>query len=172
MKIFCVGSTENVCCFINTIQNEWRVGNSRQISYIHALIDLIDFCKLTGVLANILHNFGVVEMFLTQARKCLSEKMSMELHIKTWEHKGHWATMKELQHVIPLHLPRYKKTLELCKKNSADCSIDLTFATRFITTFLFLRVKGTQTMTYHNTLQSEWITRAKRTKALQSFLKL
>ena len=148
MKIFCVGSTENVRCFINTIQNKWRIGNSRQISYIHALIDLIDFRKLTEVLASILHNFGVVEMFLTPARKCMSKKMSMELHIKTWEHKGHWATMKELQHVIPLHLPRF----ELCKKNSADCSIDLTFATRFITTFLFLRVKGTQTKTYHNTL--------------------
>ena len=62
--------------------------------------------------------------------------------------KGHWATMKELQHVIPFHLPRYKRILELNKKNSVNCSEDLTFATWFIATFLFLRVKGTRPMTY------------------------
>ena len=56
--------------------------------------------------------------------------------------------MKELQHVIPFHLPRYKRILALCKKNSVNRSEDLTFATRFIATFLFLRVKGTRPMTY------------------------
>ena len=118
-----------------TLQNEWRIGNSGQISYIHALIDLIDFRKLTGVSSAILHNFAVVEMFLKRARRCISKKMrmnfSMELDIETLERKGHWATMKELQHVIPFHLPRYKRILELCKKNSVNCSEDLTFATRF-----------------------------------------
>ena len=149
---FCVGSTENVSCFLDTLQNEWRIGNSGQISYIHALIDLIDFRKLTGVSSAILHNFAVVEIFLKRARRCISKKMrmnfSMEIDIETLEQKGHWATMKELQHVIPFHLPRYKRILELCKKNSVNCSEDLTFATRFIATFLFLRVKGTRPMTY------------------------
>ena len=73
---------------------------------------------------------------------------SMELDVETLEHKGHWATMKELQHVIPFHLSRYKRILELCKKNSVNCSEDLTFATQFITTFPFLRVKGIRPMTY------------------------
>ena len=73
---------------------------------------------------------------------------SMELDIGNWECKGHWATMKELQHVIPFYLPRYKRILELCKKNGVNCSEDLTFAARFIATFLFLRVKGTLPMTY------------------------
>ena len=62
--IFCVGSTENVRCFLDTLHNEWRIGNSGKISYIHALIDLIDFHKLTGVSSTILHKFAVVEMFL------------------------------------------------------------------------------------------------------------
>ena len=62
---------------------------------------------------------------------------SMEFDIETLERKGHWATMKELQHVIPFHLPRHKRILELCKKNSVNCSEDLTFATWFIATFLF-----------------------------------
>ena len=52
--------------------------------------------------------------------------------------------------MIPYHLPKYKKVIELCKSestSSVSCS-DLTFATRFIATFLFLRVKGTRPMTY------------------------
>ena len=73
---------------------------------------------------------------------------SMELDVETFECKGHWATMKELQHVIPFHLPRYKRILEPCKKNSVNCSEDLTFATRFIATFLLWRVKGARLMTY------------------------
>ena len=121
---FCVASTENVCCFLETLQNEWRIGNSGQISYIHALIDLIDFRKLTGVSSTILQNFAVVEIFLKRTRKCISKKMRMnfnvELDMETLEHKGHWATMKELPHVIPFHLPRYKRILELCKKNSVN----------------------------------------------------
>ena len=122
---FCVGSTENVSCFLDTLQNEWRIGNPGQISYIHALIDLIDFRKLTGVSSAILHNFKVVEMFLKRARRCISKKMrmnfSMELNIETLERKDYWATMKELQQVIPFHLPRYKQILELCKKSSVNC---------------------------------------------------
>ena len=149
---FCVGSTENVRCFLDTLQNEWRIGNSGQISYIHALIDLIDFRKLTGVSSTILHNFAVVEMFLKRARRCISKKVrmnfSIELDIETLENKVHWATMKKLQHVIHFHLPQYKSFLELCKKNSVNCSEDLTFSTRFIATFLFLRVKDTWPMTY------------------------
>ena len=52
--------------------------------------------------------------------------------------------------MIPCHLPRYKKVIELCKSESTfsvSCS-DLIFATRFIATFLFLRVKGTRPVTY------------------------
>ena len=112
----------------------------------------MDFHKLTGVSFSILHNFAVVEMFLKRARRCISKKMrmnfSMELDMETLERKGHWATMKELQHVIPFHLPRYKRIFELCKKKSVNCSEDFTFATRFIATFLFLRVKGARPMTY------------------------
>ena len=72
----------------------------------------------------------------------------MEVDMETLECKSHWATMKKLQHVIPFHLPRYKRIIELCKKNSGNSSEDLTFATWFISTFLFLSVKGTRSMTY------------------------
>ena len=131
-----------------------EIGNSGQISYMHALIDLMDFRKFQGVLSSVLQNFAVVEMFIKRARQCITKKMRMrfstELDLETLERKGHWATIKELQQMIPYHLPRYKKVIELCKSESTSsvrCS-DLTFATRFIATFLFLRVKGTRPMTY------------------------
>lgn len=151
---FCLGSTETVSKFIDTLQTEWNIGGSGQIGYIFSLLDLMDFRKFQGVSGNILQNFTVVEMFLKRARKCISKQMRIisreELDIETLESKGHWATMKELQQVIPFHLPRYNSIVQLCKNKSLELvsSSDLTFATRFITTFLFLRVKGTRPMTY------------------------
>ena len=110
---------------------------------MHALIDLMDFRKFQGVSSSILQHFAVVEMFIKRAKWCIIKKMRMrfstELDLKTLERKGHWATIKELQQVIPYHLPRYKKVIELCKSestSSVSCS-DLTFVTRLIATFLF-----------------------------------
>ena len=51
--------------------------------------------------------------------------------LETLEQKGHRATIKELQQVIPYHLQRYKKVIVLCKSemiSSISCS-DLAFAT-------------------------------------------
>ena len=139
------GSTENIGRFMETVETEWKLGNSGKISYMHALIDL-------GASSKVLQNFAVVEMFIKRARGCITKKMRMrfstELDLETLERKGHWATIKELQQVIPYHLPRYRKVIELCKSESTSsisCS-DLTFETRFIATFLFLRAKGTRPM--------------------------
>ena len=74
---------------------------------------------------------------------------SMALDIDTLVDKGHWATMEELQQVIPLHLGRYDEILTLCKTSPRSVlQTDLRFATRFIAMFLFLNVKGTRPMTY------------------------
>ena len=151
---FSTASTENIGRFMETVETEWKFGSSGQISYMHALIDLMDFCKFHGVSSSVLQNFAVVTMFIKRARRCITKKMRMrsstELDLEILERKGHWATIKELQQVIPYHLPRYKKVIELCKSESTfsvSCS-DLTFVPRFIATFLFSRVKGTRPMTY------------------------
>ena len=65
------------------------------------------------------------------------------------ESKGSWATLKELQLVLPYHLPRHKVIVENCKTFTSLVSpSELTFATRFIATFLFLKIKATRPMTY------------------------
>ena len=72
-----------------------------------------------------------------------------DLDVDILESKGSWATFKELQSVLPYHVPRYKVIVENCKTCASLVSpSDLTFATRFIATFLFLRIKATRAMTY------------------------
>ena len=72
-----------------------------------------------------------------------------ESDIKTLESKVRWATLKELQQVIPFHLNHYKLILEKCKMNGLSATpSELTFAMRFMTIFLFLHGKGTRPMTY------------------------
>ena len=72
-----------------------------------------------------------------------------ELDIETLESKGRWATLKELQQVIPFHLNHCKLILEKCKVSGLSATpSELTFAMRFMTVFLFLHVKGTRPMTY------------------------
>ena len=57
--------------------------------------------------------------------------------------------MKELQQVIPFHVEKIYDILSRCKQSPKDFSpTELTFATRFIAAFLFLRVKGTRPMSY------------------------
>ena len=72
-----------------------------------------------------------------------------ELDIESLEKRGHWATLENLQDVIPFHLEHYKTVLESCQENPTSVtSKDLTFAPIFFAVYLFLNVKGTRPMTY------------------------
>jgi hypothetical protein len=50
-----------------------------------------------------------------------------DLDIAGLESTRSWATLAELQTVIPFHLQRYKTILEECRKKSFVTSTDLTF---------------------------------------------
>ena len=72
-----------------------------------------------------------------------------ELDIEILEKSRHWATLENLQEVIPFHLKHYTTTLESCQENFRSVtSKDLTFAISFIGVYLFLNVKGTRPMIY------------------------
>ena len=153
---FYLGSGRNISDFIEKLQFNTGMGHSALIGYINALCDLIDYRKYQGVSSQILQNFSVVEMLMRKAQKCVSKKMRIQwnsqLDIDSLERKGHWATMENLQSVIPFHLEHYKSTLNTCHKfPSTVTSTDLTFTTRFVAVYLFLNVKGTRPMTYHRT---------------------
>ena len=57
--------------------------------------------------------------------------------------------MEELLKVVKFHLPRYENTAKICKSSPAQVKPwDLTFATKFIAKYLFIKVKGSRPMTY------------------------
>ena len=148
-----VGSVENIRRFLELLEKEHNASSSCQLGYINSFFELIDYRKFQGLSAAVLQNFSSVEIYLRRVRKCFSKKQrihwSTALDIDTLENKGHWATMQELQQVIPFHLSHYNEILTLCKTSPRSVlPTDLTFATRFIAMFLFLNVKGTRPMTY------------------------
>ena len=74
---------------------------------------------------------------------------TQDLDIETLEARGHCATMEEFLEVVKFHLPRYENTVRICKSNPAQVNpSDLTFATKLVAVYLFIKVKGSRLMTY------------------------
>jgi len=72
-----------------------------------------------------------------------------ELDIDTIECKGHWATLEELLEVLACYLPRYDNALKKCKDKPATVSpLELSFGTKYLAVYLFIKVKGSRPMTY------------------------
>ena len=77
------------------------------------------------------------------------------------EAKGHWATLEELLEVVGRYLPRYEDVLKSCKDTPGTVSpLDLSFATKFLAVYLFIKVKGSRLMTYQY-LTVKMVNRAK-----------
>lgn len=72
-----------------------------------------------------------------------------ELDIDTLVSKGHWATLEELLEVVMRYLPRYENVFKTCKDKPCTVSpLELSFATKFLAVYLFIKVKGSRPMTY------------------------
>ena len=69
------------------------------------------------------------------------------LSIDHFESLNSWATLADLQKVLPFYEERFKQVINLAKGN-AIISHDLTFVTSFLVTVFFLQVKGSRPMTY------------------------
>ena len=76
---------------------------------------------------------------------------SRALDIDNLNERNCWATLSELNKVIPFHSDRYEDILKRAKDGNLDTITpgDLTFAKRFIAVYLFTKVKGSRSMTYH-----------------------
>ena len=149
---YCLGSSVILADFMNAAERVWNLGFSSRINYLNALQDLIDFRKFSGASPNIVDNFSVSEtFFFKRARKCLPKQRhiqwSNDFDIDNLESAGCWATM-ELQSVISFHIQRYKDILNDCRNKDTVRPAEISFATKFIATYLFIKVKGTRPMTY------------------------
>ena len=58
----CLGSQENVCSFIDTVEKGWNIGASSEISYINALLDLMDCRNYKGISHNVMTNYCITEV--------------------------------------------------------------------------------------------------------------
>ena len=139
--------------FIDYLQEECKLGHGGRLGYIDAISELIDFRKVNGASDEVLRNLSATELYLKKARKTVTKMMRLQwtqdLDIETLEARGHWATMEELLEVVTFHLPRYENTIKMCKTKPDQVNpSDLTFATKFLAMYLFIKVKGSRPMTY------------------------
>lgn len=139
--------------FVDTMQDDWELGHAGRIGYLDAIAELADFRKVNGASDVVLRSLSSTEIYLKKARKTVSKMMRLqwisELDIDTLESKGHWATLEELLEVVARYLPRYENVLKTCKDKPATVSpLELSFATKFLAVYLFIKVKGSRPMTY------------------------
>ena len=92
-------------------------------------------------------------MYLKGARKTVAKMIRLQwtqdLDIETLEARGHSATMEEMLEVVTDHLTRYENIVKTCKTTPGQVNpSDLTFATKFVAIYLFIKVKGSRPMTY------------------------
>ena len=139
---YVLGSPEIVTKFVDSLKEKWGIGDSGRLAYVASISDLLDFRKFNRPPASVLQSFTVTEVYVRRARKCLAKDMRVnwttELDIETLESRRTWATLSEVQSVIPFHTERYESVLENCMTCSSVKPAEVTFATRFIAAYLFV----------------------------------
>ena len=123
------------------------------MGYIDANSELIDLGKVNGAADGVLRKLAATELYIERARKTVAKLMGLhwtkDLDVESLEAWGHWAIMEELFEVVSFHLARYEQTLKTCENDPGQVNpSDLTFATQFLATYLFIKVKGSRPMTY------------------------
>ena len=148
-----IGSALIITNFLKVLQLEWEVGHAGAYNYLTSIQDLMDYRKSQSVSNEVLRNFTVTEVYLRRGKRNLSKKIKADwarnFDLETLISNNNWASLEEMESVVPFHLTKFKRIIEACRANSVDVlPSELTFATRFITTLLFLRVKCSRPMTY------------------------
>ena len=59
---YCLGCPRLITDVAEVLKNEWKIGSSAQLSYLHAISDLIDFRKAHEASADALRNFAISEV--------------------------------------------------------------------------------------------------------------
>jgi len=148
---YCIGSVEHIETFLKYLDEQCELGKPGVISYMQSLTHCLDFIRYQGITASKMAVFMATEVYLSRAKQCLRKKMRVEwnslLSIEHFESINCWATLTELQKVIPFYTDKYKQIVKLCRTGGGSPH-DLSFATSFIVSLLFLKVKGSRLMTF------------------------
>ena len=149
----CIGSPSILMNFLEALLEDWGLRASGALAYMRAITDLVDFRKASGVTDDVLRTLAVTEVYIRRGKTNLGKQMKLEnsrnLTMEALIARKSWATLEELQQVVPHHTPKYTYVLRKCKEGVETPTVsEFTFANRFITTFLFLRVKCTRPMSF------------------------
>ena len=151
---YCLGSLNMLSDFVEYLQNKWKIGYSGIIGYMNALGHLLDFRRtFSNSASENVSVFLASEIYFQRVKRFLSKKMTLPwndvLSVDYLNSINCWATLADLQKVIPFHANRYKQIiLNSTTPSSCIAPHDLSFATSFIVAVLFLMVKGSRPMTY------------------------
>ena len=163
----CLGSTTIILKFLTVLEEEWKLSSSGALNYVKAISDLMDYRKAFGVNDNKLRCFTITEVYLRRAKENLRKKKHLDgtrnFDLETLIGRDSWASLEEMERVIPYHIFTFKEIVNKCKvQQPLPNKQELTFCTRFITTYLFLRVKCSRPMTFQY-LTLPMIEKAKQT---------
>ena len=121
---YSLGSPNLITKFIEHIRNNWGLSSSAQVSYLQSIHNMMDFRKSQGVADNVFHNFAVTEVYVSCGKRNLGKRKMAEwskhLDIDNLQETNSWATLAELQTVVPFHLPRYNNILTPCKMSELN----------------------------------------------------
>ena len=148
-----VGSAATITKFMETITNDWGMSSSGALNYLKSISDLADFRKSQGCPDDVLRAFSVTEVYLRRGKDNLQRKKVLEysrnLDLESLIMKDSWSTLEDMEKVITYHAKHFKDVYEKCNDESASPTInDIAFASRFIVTYLFIRVKCSRPRTF------------------------
>ena len=150
---YCLGSVTLISDFIEYLREQWKVGYAGVISYMNSLSHMLDFRRTNDQKSNNVAAFIASEIYIQRVKKSLAKKMRAEwtflLSVEYLSSINCWASLEDLQQVIPFHADRFTQVLLNC--SDENCSIpshDLSFCTSYIIVVLFLMVKASRPMTY------------------------
>ena len=148
----CLGSPTMLMKFLQVLIEDWCLKAAGAISYLHSISDLVDYRKCQGLPDATLRLFAVTEVYLRRSKATLYKKRNLEysrdLNLEQLIASNSWASLREMEEVIPFHSPRYKEIYTKADEKQEEVLTisELAFATRFIIAFLLLRVKCTRPM--------------------------
>ena len=150
---YCLGCVTHLESFVELLSNEWNIGFSGSIGYMNAISHALDFRRTRGVFGHTVQAFIMTEIYVQRVKRSLSKKMRTEwktlLSIEYLDSINCWATLEDLEKVIPYHSDRYKQVIRNCEhRNNVIPPHDLSFSTSFVVSIMFLLVKASRPMTY------------------------
>lgn len=150
---YCAGSITLLSDFVVYLESNWTVGFSGIIGYMNSLSHLLDYRRINEQKYSNNQTFMAAEIYIQRVKKSLGKKMrgqwNLLLSVEYLSTINCWATLEELQKVIPFHGDKFSQILLNASTESGIVpSHDLTFCTSFVVSVLFLMVKASRPMTF------------------------